>query len=150
MDFVRTKNMVKLHEGLRLTAYKDSLGFWTIGYGHLLNQNRDWYGYTITQAEADALFDKDWEEHVLDLVAAIPWIVFLDDVRQAVLADMCFNLGIEPFDHDGYKDWPIFIGQVKEGAYSEAAQNMWSTLWAKQVKERAERLAKMMETGKWE
>lgn len=149
MDLIRTKQLIKDHEGCRLTAYKDSLGYWTVGYGHLLLQTREWYGFTITQEEANRLFEADFKSHVLELTSDFPWIIFLDDVRQAVLCDMCFNLGVAPFDNDGYKDWPIFVGQVKEGAYTEAAQNMRSTLWAKQVKGRAVRLAEMMETGRW-
>jgi len=62
---------------------------------------------------------------------------------------MAFNLGPEPFDHDGIKDWPMFLKQVETGRYAEAAANMRSTLWAKQVGKRAERLASMMESGKW-
>ena len=27
-------NLIKQFEGCRLTAYKDSVGVWTIGYGH--------------------------------------------------------------------------------------------------------------------
>lgn len=26
--------LIKQYEGLRLTAYQDSVGIWTIGYGH--------------------------------------------------------------------------------------------------------------------
>jgi lysozyme len=149
MDLVRTKQLIKFHEGCVLHAYRDSLGNWTIGYGHLLDGNPGWDGYEISQIGADQLFEVDFERHIIELTESIPWIVLMDDVRQAVLYDMCFNLGVEPFDHDGFKDWPIFMGQVREGAYGEAAHNMRATLWAKQVKSRAERLAQMMETGLW-
>jgi len=74
--------------------------------------------------------------------------VRLDDVRQAVLLDMAFNLGPEPFDHDGIKDWPMFIKQVETGRYAEAlricARRCGQASW-----QAAERLASMMESGKW-
>ena len=49
-------NLIKECEGCRLTAYKDSVGVWTIGYGHTTNVRQ---GDKITQAEADALLAKD-------------------------------------------------------------------------------------------
>lgn len=44
-------------EGLRLSAYQDEAGVWTIGYGHTGPVARA--GNTITQDQADAFFDKD-------------------------------------------------------------------------------------------
>ena len=49
-------NLIKECEGCRLTAYKDAVGVWTIGYGHTTNVRQ---GDKITQAEADALLAKD-------------------------------------------------------------------------------------------
>lgn len=146
------KKLLELHEGKRLEPYKDSLGFWTIGVGHLIDRRRGKFcpsQIPLTYEECDLLLAADIAVHKAELDAALPWARLLDEVRHAVLLDMTFNMGIEPFDNDGFKDWPMFIGQVKEGAYMEAAQNMRSTLWAKQVKTRADRLATMMETGKW-
>ncbi len=52
-----TLKLVKEFEGLRLTAYQDSVGVWTIGYGHT---GPDVYkGLTITQAQADSLLQND-------------------------------------------------------------------------------------------
>ena len=49
--------LVKEFEGLRLTAYQDSVGVWTIGYGHT---GSDVYkGLTISQARADQLLQQD-------------------------------------------------------------------------------------------
>ena len=33
-------DLIKRWEGLRLTAYQDSVGIWTIGYGHTARQGR--------------------------------------------------------------------------------------------------------------
>lgn len=47
-------------EGLRLKAYKDSAGIWTIGYGHI----KDVYqGMTCTKEQADQWFREDEEDH---------------------------------------------------------------------------------------
>lgn len=44
-------------EGLRLTAYQDSVGVWTIGYGHTGPDVHP--GLTITQQQAGALLQQD-------------------------------------------------------------------------------------------
>lgn len=48
--------LIKKFEGCRLTAYQDSVGIWTIGYGHTSGVKS---GQTITQAQADAYLKKD-------------------------------------------------------------------------------------------
>lgn len=143
--------LLRFHEGERLTSYLDSLGNWTIGVGHLLPNSHDpkWAGYRITQEECDRLFQDDWNKHVKLVGSFAPWAMEFDEVRRYVVIDMTFNLGIEPFDGDGYKDWPKFVRQLKNNDWAAAAANMRSTLWAQQVKGRARRLARMIETGSW-
>ena len=48
--------LIKRFEGLRLTAYQDSVGVWTIGYGHTSSVSE---GQTITQTQADAYLRAD-------------------------------------------------------------------------------------------
>lgn len=140
------RELLSLHEGRVPYAYQDSLEFWTIGVGHLIDKRK---GGALPEHIIDALLTWDIEKHTEELLKAQPWVANLDPVRFAVLQDMTFNLGVEPFDGDGFKDWPIFVRQVRDGQYAEAAHNMRNTLWASQVKSRATRLATMMETGRW-
>ena len=42
--------LVKASEGLRLEAYQDSTGLWTIGYGHTANAHA---GLHITEQQAE-------------------------------------------------------------------------------------------------
>lgn len=140
------RDLLSLHEGRVPHAYADSLGFLTIGVGHLIDKRK---GGRLPEQIIDALLDYDIIEHRALLRSAQPWVSQLDQVRQAALDDMTFNLGIEPFDHDGFKDWPMFINQVQTGQYAAAAANMLSTTWATQVGPRATRLAGMMKTGQW-
>ncbi len=140
------KDLLIRHEGYRTKFYYDSLGYVTVGVGHLADPRK---GAELPREIVDRLFELDLAEHERLLVAAIPWVTTLSPVRYAVLVDMAFNLGPEPFDGDRVKDWPNFVQQVKDGKYEEAAKNMLSTTWAKQVGPRAARLAKMMETNQW-
>ena len=49
-------DFIKRHEALRLHAYKDAVGVWTIGYGHTLTARE---GMVITEKEAEKLLKQD-------------------------------------------------------------------------------------------
>lgn len=49
-------NLIKSFEGLRLTAYQDSAGVWTIGYGHTSGV---YSGMKITEAKAEEYLKSD-------------------------------------------------------------------------------------------
>ena len=56
------KERIKQHEGFRLSIYSDSLGFATIGYGHLVLDTDNFVeGVEYSKEELDAVFDKDFE-----------------------------------------------------------------------------------------
>jgi len=159
--------LLSLHEGRRAKKYKDSLGFWTIGVGHLIDPRKGgglprfieealihrglniWDSDPMPEDLIDALLDYDIELHVRELESVQPWVRDLSPVRHAVMGDMCFNLGLEPFDHDGFKDWPMFCEQMRTGQWEKASANMLSTRWATQVGQRAVRLAKMVREDAW-
>src|SRR6185295_17828064 len=48
--------LIESFEGLRLTSYQDSVGVWTIGYGHTRGVRS---GQTITQQQAQAFLQQD-------------------------------------------------------------------------------------------
>jgi GH24 family phage-related lysozyme (muramidase) len=56
------RDLIKRHEGLRLDAYVDPVGVWTIGYGHTGPAARK--GNTITKERADNLLTQDVREAV--------------------------------------------------------------------------------------
>ena len=66
----------------------------------------------------------------------------LDEVRQSVLLNMCFNLGIKGLLE--FKNTLSFIGA---GDWERAANNMLASKWAKQVGMRAIELSEMMRKG---
>lgn len=140
------RDMLILHEKRVPWYYPDDLGYATIGVGHLIDKRK---GGRLPDFIIDALLDYDIDVHKKALLAVQPWVLGLSPVRQAVMYDMTFNLGIEPFDGDGFKDWPTFVNQVRTGQWAAAAANMRSTVWAGQVGTRAVRLANMMERGTW-
>jgi lysozyme len=76
-------------EGLRLTAYQDSVGVWTIGYGHTGLDVQP--GLTITQEQAGALLLQD----VAGAVAAVNRLVTVPLTQNQfdALVDFTFNEG---------------------------------------------------------
>jgi lysozyme len=127
---------LKRDEGLRLKAYRCSAGKLTIGYGH----NLDDVG--ISEEEAEILLRNDVAKVVAALDAKLPWWRNLTEVRQRVLANMVFNLGMT-----GLLGFRNTLKLIETGAYMEAAQAMLASKWARQVGKRAERLALAMRDG---
>ena len=52
--------ILKFFEGCKLTAYQDSVGVWTIGYGHTKGVKP---GMTITQEEAEQMLENELAEY---------------------------------------------------------------------------------------
>jgi lysozyme len=126
-------------EGARLRSYKDSVGLWTIGIGHLLGAEQRMT--EITEAEMYALFEADVTSAELLVRGLFPTYPLLDDVRQRVLVNMAFNLGprLSQFTH--------FIDSVQRSDWAQAAADMMHSRWALQVGARASRLHDMMLSG---
>jgi len=135
------RDMLSLHEGRVKHAYQDSLGYWTIGVGHLIDKRK---GGALPESIIDALLEYDIMEHSRHLFTALPWVMDLDEVRKSVLVDMAFNLGVA-----GLLGFKNTLAAVKEGRWEDASKGMLASKWADQVGTRAERLADMMKTGRW-
>lgn len=127
------EDMLKRHEGNRATPYIDSLGVQTIGYGHNLHK-------PLSERARQVIFEDDLSDAKNDCLHAFPWFADLDEPRQWVLINMCFNLGLTKLQ-GFYK----FLGAVERGDYDTAATEMLDSLWAKQVKKRAHELAALMQ-----
>ncbi len=133
-------DLIKKYEGCRLTAYKDSLGLWTCGWGHLLEQTIDWTGTTITQAKADEYLDEDISR-AAGLASSFPHWSSLNEVRQAVLTSMTFQLGDKPLH------WPHFMLALENKDYSAASAEGLDSRWAVQTPERAREEMNLLESG---
>ena len=124
------------HEGLRLHVYEDSLGIATIGVGRNLKDRG------ITDAEARYLLDNDINACLDDLAAAFAWFAVLDPVRQRVLVDLCFNLGISRL-----KGFRKFLAACDAADWATAARELLDSKYAQQVGRRAITLAAMLTRG---
>lgn len=139
MDYNKCKDLLVKHEGIILHAYQDSLDFWTIGVGRLIDARR---GGGISTKEAMYLLDNDIEEKVEDLNKVIPWWKDLSDNVQIVLVNMTFNLGI-----NGLLGFHHFLEALKNRNYEDASRYMLESRWAGQVGDRAIELSNMIKEG---
>lgn len=137
MDLVKLSAELTRDEGKRLSPYRDTKGLLTIGIG----RNLDAKG--ISEDEALYLLANDITEACQLLDANVPWWRQMNEPRQRVLANMCFNMGWGTLSQ--FKNT---LKAMQESRYEDAARGMLDSLWAEQVGARATRLAEMMRTGK--
>lgn len=131
------KQMLRLHEGLRLKPYEDTTGHLTIGYGRNLDSNG------ISEEEAEYLFNNDVNRVDAELTQTFEWYNSLSVVRKAVIIDMTFNLGIR-----GLSRFKKTISYIESKEYEKASIEMLDSLWAKQVGRRAIKLSQMMKDNR--
>jgi lysozyme len=131
-----SKRMLLFDEGKSLMPYKDSAGLLTIGIGRCLDRKG------ISDEEADFLFTNDVYDAISQCQNSIPFFANLDVIRQSVLVDMCFNLGI-----NGLLNFKNMLSALEGKNYPKAADEMIDSSWYKQVGQRSKRLKQMMRTG---
>lgn len=128
-------------EGRVLHAYQDSLGWWTIGIGRLIDKRK---GGGISNEEADYLKRNDIARFKADLDKVAPWWRSASPVRQRAIQNLAFNLGAGGL----VQKWPKTVAMMKAGQWREAAAAIRANkVWVNQVGARAERIAKQIETG---
>lgn len=130
--------LITLHEGVRRFPYRCTAGKLTIGVGF----NLDDVG--LYPEEIDFILSNRIRKIRAELTARYPWVEDLDEVRQAVLLDMAYNLGIARLSK-----FRMTLNSIQHGEYKRASGEMLDSRWAEQVGRRATRLSEMMETGKW-
>ena len=124
------------HEGLRLKPYTCPAGKLTIGVGRNLEDRG------ISKEEAMMLLQNDIHNCRKECFANFHWFGEMDELRQEVILEMCFNLGITRL-----KGFKKMLKACELKNYTLASQEMLTSLWARQVGNRAKTLAKIMEKG---
>ena len=93
--------VLRREEGRRFDPYLDSEGFWTVGYGHLIDRRKGgslpaWIppSFPLSDHEIEELLLEDIRKFEDGLRAALVWWPTLDAVRQVVLVAMAFQMGV--------------------------------------------------------
>lgn len=129
-------DLTKGDEGFSGKIYICTEGHRTIGYGF----NLDAISMPIEVADL-------WLNMLLDQIEEklkknIIFYPVLNDARKAVLIDMAYNLGISIL-----LQFKNMLYALQEKRYDKAADEMMTSKWAAQVKNRAVKLASMIRTG---
>ena len=140
MDIERLKKQVIANEGVRKTAYKDTLNNWTIGVGHLIKLPDEEYllDKELTDLEVEQIFITDLNQAIDDARKFIDADSIPDEAFEVVV-DMAFNLGLPKL-----LKFKNFQQALKDKDFVKASEEMLDSLWAKQLPNRSKRLAKIM------
>lgn len=137
-DITSLEDQLIDHEGLELKPYRCTAEKLTIGVGRNIEDRG------ITEDEARYLLKNDIKIVEDELLEKKPVVAGLDAVRQRVLVDMGFNLGIPTL-----LKFQNMWAAIEEEDFQTAADEAMDSRWAKQVGRRAERLCQAMATGEW-
>jgi lysozyme len=107
-------------EGMRLEAYQDTVGVWTIGLGHTsaAGPPEVYEGMTITEDEAWEIFYDDCESFRKDARALV--VVPVEQYEYDATASFIYNIGTAQFMGS------TFLDRLNAGDYAGAAEAM---LW---------------------
>ncbi|MCY1425100.1 hypothetical protein D9M71_408800 [compost metagenome] len=139
MNRTRLSRQLEIDEGRRRRIYLDTVGKWTGGVGRNLSDRG------LSDDEIDLMLSNDIDEAVRIARGLIPNYDQLDDVRQEVVCNMAFNLGIVRLG--GFKQ---FLAALVRHDYQRATAEMQDSKWYGQVGDRGKRLAKAMLEGRFE
>ena len=133
---IRLKEEIISDEGCVLKVYRDHLGYFTIGVGHLvLPTDEEWgtgEGTPITQTRADELLFHDLNTVLEECETHFHqnWKIWPEEVR-LIIANMAFNLGITKL-----KKFKLMLTAINSEDYIEASKEGLNSKWAKQVHNR--------------
>lgn len=120
---------LKAAEGCKLAAYKDTLGFWTAGYGHLLpNQHTTNYeGFIITQQMADVWLEQDIGGATQAAKNLPEWLHCDTICRKNALIELVFNMGSK------WRQFAKCRAAIQREDWATAYGELLNSAWAEQV-----------------
>jgi lysozyme len=130
---------LKRDEGWEPSAYQDTLGYWTIGYGFLIDERK---GGEIPESIGEM-----WLTHNVDMLArsvraVLPWFDDQPESVQRALCNMAYQMGV-----GGMKGFTKTLRLIEQGRYYEAADEALDSAWAAQTPNRAQRVARLIKSG---
>jgi lysozyme len=168
------RELTEFHEGRVLHAYRDSLGFWTIGVGRLIDARK---GAKLPEHILEQLTPDVQRE--FDALATLPVTVTkwprarisneqADELFTQDLAEhnreldevLPWTTALDPVRRAVLQDMYFNMRRkvlefkntltcIRLGKWADASSNMLRSKWAVQVGKRATRLAEMVRTGQW-
>ena len=142
MNIELCKEQIKRHEGEVLNIYEDSLGYKTLGVGHLCqpeDPEYDWaVGTSVSQEVVDMYYEDDFNKHYMEAIHVFgsheDWNN-LPEIIQRVLVNMCFNLG-----GSRLSKFRNMLKACREHNWKEMSVQMQDSRWYRQVGRRSKEL----------
>ena len=146
MNIEQCKAEIKRHEGEVLEIYNDSLGYKTLGVGHLCQPNDIEYsweiGTPVSQEVVDVYYEMDFNKHYYEAVNVFgdeKSFNNLPDDIQRVLVNMAFNLG-----GTRLSKFRNMLKACREHNWQEMARQMQDSRWFHQVGRRSLELQQLV------
>jgi len=128
-------------EGFRERAYRDHLGFLTIGIGFMIDPDHNGAA-VMPKAVADLWLRDIIKKREFALDNEIPWWRELSDARQRALLNLSYQIGVK-----GLLKFEKMLGLMKAGKFNMAAMEALDSRWSSQTPKRAARIAELIRSG---
>ena len=135
MSYQNLKKRIKKNEGFSLKPYKDQLGFFTIGFGHLILPNEKYLlEKKINKIELEKIFTKDFDTALKNFNIFLKH--FSSNTRDSeLLIEMVFQIGIE-----GVLKFKKLLHNMDKGNKQLVCFEIMNSLWYKQTPNRVKNL----------
>ena len=122
MNLQIIKDRIKKHEGYRDIIYTDSLGYKTIGYGHLVIEDGFIPGVQYSKKELEEVFENDFAIAVQGANKLLGDFD-IDDDAFGVVVEMCFQLGFPRV-----LKFKFFLAALQKQDYEKAKKDFLQNL----------------------
>ena len=136
MNNERLRETIIRHEGIRLDMYQDTLGIWTLGVGHNIEEKG------ISQAVMELMLEEDLAEAVSELKRSVSFFSKMPEQVQEALVNLAFNMGIPRL-----MQFKKTLAYLRDGNFEAAADELLDSRYAEQVGRRADEVADMIRTA---
>tara|TARA_R110000851_G_scaffold16857_1_gene54299 strand:+ start:158 stop:586 length:429 start_codon:yes stop_codon:yes gene_type:complete len=133
--------MLRLHEGVKTHVYTDHLGYETIGVGRCIRKN---VGLGLSDDEINYLLSNDVSRVTAEL-GRFKWFPELNEARRDAMINLCFQLGLTKL-----LKFKNFLASMEDGDYELASTHLLDSLYARQTPARADEIAEMIVSGKYQ
>jgi lysozyme len=134
MNIPQLIEQLKRHEGFRANIYKDIVGVNTRGYGENLE-------IPVSEKKAEAILIFDVNECIKQVMKH-EWFTELNDIRQNVIINMVYNIGLQ-----GLLQFKKMIQAIQDEDFEKASKEMLDSKWSQQTGKRSIELSLQMKTG---
>ena len=139
LSYQSLKKRIKKNEGFSSNPYKDQLGFFTIGFGHLiLKSERYLIQKKISKKNLDKIFSNDFNRALSDFNYFLKSFSF-NSQNSEVLIEMIFQMGI-----DRVLKFKKLLNYMKRKEKNLVCFEMMNSLWYKQTPIRVKKLVKII------